>query len=161
MSSTGRLSYLVRLLPRPGGDVETVNLGEERRALDVVGRDLDVVESVIVAGLQGVPALVGQAGGLHCQTVAHHHSLLPQSASGLSLELKVDNLSMAATSGTSVEWSGVSPGTRDNPGHSGTVKNPKSKHNSISAQEKLCEGHKLVKTKSIWAKIVPDDVTSF
>ena len=140
MSSTGRLSYLVRLLPRPGGDVETVNLGEERRALDVVGRDLDVVESVIVAGLQGVPALVGQAGGLHCQTVAHHHSLLPQSASGLSLELKVDNLSMAATSGTSVEWS-----VSRHPGQPGAVKNPKSKHNSISAQEKLCEGHKLVK----------------
>ena len=124
MSSAGRLSYLVRLLPRPGGDVETVNLGEERRALDVVGRDLDVVESVIVAGLQGVPALVGQAGGLHCQTVAHHHSLLPQSASGLSLELKVDNLSIQVCSLVS------SPQPHAEPAG---VKNPKSKHNSISA----------------------------
>ena len=53
-----------------------------------------------------------------------------------------------------VEWS-----VSRHPGQPGAVKNPKSKHNSISAQEKLCEGHKLVKTKSVWAKIVPDDVS--
>ena len=40
-----------------------MNLGEERGAVDVVGGDLDVVEGVIVAGGEGVPAVVGEGGG--------------------------------------------------------------------------------------------------
>ena len=55
--------------------------------MDVVGGDLDVVEGVIVGGEERVPAVVGQGGGLS-ETVAHHHSLLPQPAGWLSLELK-------------------------------------------------------------------------
>ena len=94
MSSGGWLSYLGGILTGPSRDVETVNLGEERGAVDVVGGDLDVVERVVVTGHQGVPALVGEAAGRGCWSVAHHHPLLPHPASWLRLELKVDNLSI-------------------------------------------------------------------
>ena len=64
----------------------------------VAGGDLDVVEGVVVAGDQGVPAVVGETGVGLSQTVAHHNPLLPQPTSRLSLELKVDNLSIQVCS---------------------------------------------------------------
>ena len=125
------LSYLGALLPGPSRDVEAVHFGGQGRAVDVVGGDLDVVERVIVAGHQGVPAVVGQAVALAVAVtvtvtvaVTHHNSLLPEPASRLGLELKVDNLSIQV-------WSLVS--CLQAPSGPGGVKNPKSKHNSISA----------------------------
>lgn len=56
--------------------------------MDVVGGDLDIVESVIVKRGEGVPAVVGEAGG---EGVADHDPPGPVSTistTALRLELK-------------------------------------------------------------------------
>ena len=76
----------------PRGDVETLHFRREGGAVDVVGGDLDIVESVIVKSGEGVPAVVGEADG---EGVADNDPSGPVSTistTALRLELKCSRI---------------------------------------------------------------------
>ena len=94
MSPTSCLPYLARLLLRlpSSGDIEAVYVGGGRGTPEVVGAELDVVESVIVQVVEGVPAVVGEGGG--GATVTHHHPPGPTLHLALRLKLEIRIISI-------------------------------------------------------------------